>query len=86
MEFTEEKMWVRTFADGRTESVVFPEEKGGHGGGDVRVMASFLAAIQERNPALVLTDVQESLRTHTMVFAAERSRRQGRTVGLEEMA
>ncbi len=86
VEFTEEKMWVRTFADGRTEQVVFPEEKGGHGGGDARVAASFLAAIREGNPSLVLTDVQESLRTHTIVFAAEQSRRQGRMVRIEDMA
>ncbi len=85
VEFTEDRMQVRTFADGRTEDIVFDSEAGGHGGGDERVVVSFLGAVRERNPSLVLTDVHESLRTHTIVFAAEQSRRQGRTVELEEL-
>ncbi len=85
VEFTEDRMQVRTFADARTEDVVFEKEEGGHGGGDERVMVSFLGAVREKDPSLVLTDVHESLRTHTIVFAAERSRRQGRTVEMEEM-
>jgi predicted dehydrogenase len=85
VEFTEERMQVRTFADTRIEDVVFEKEAGGHGGGDERVVVSFLGAVRERNPALVLTDVHESLRTHAIVFAAEQSRKQGRTVELEEM-
>jgi predicted dehydrogenase len=83
--FTEDRMQVRTFADGRTEDIVFDKEEGGHGGGDERVVVSFLGAVRENNPSLVLTDVHESLRTHTIVFAAERSRLQGRTVEMEEM-
>ena len=85
IEFTEEKMWVRTFADTTTEPVVFEAEEGGHGGGDARVMVSFLGAVREKDPRPVLTDVRESLRTHTIVFAAELSRRQGRVVTMEEM-
>ncbi len=85
-EFTEEKMWVRTFADGAVEEVVFEREEGEHGGGDARIMVSFLAALRENDPSLVMTDVHESLRTHAIVFAAEKSRRQGRTVEMEEMS
>jgi predicted dehydrogenase len=85
VEFTEERMRVRTFADRRTETVEFESEEGGHGGGDERVVVSFLAAIRENDPRLVLTDVHESLRTHTIVFAAEKSRLQGRMMAMEEM-
>ena len=85
-EFTEERMVVKTFADKSTKEVVFEQEDGGHGGGDTRVMVSFLAAIREKSPSLVLTDVHESLRTHTIVFAAEKSRLQKRMVEMEEMA
>jgi len=84
-QFSEDRMTVRTFADGKTEEVAFEREPGGHGGGDERAMASFLAAIRAKDPSLVRSDVQESLRTHAIVFAAERSRRQGRTVDMEEM-
>jgi predicted dehydrogenase len=85
IEFTEERMQVRTFADRRDQDVVFAAEEGGHGGGDARVAQSFLAAVQRGDPSLVSTDIQESLRTHTIVFAAERSRRLGRAVELSEM-
>jgi len=85
IEFTEERMWVRTFADNREEQIDFVPEEGSHGGGDTRVLVSFLAAIRNNDPRLVLTDVQESLRTHSIVFAAEKSRRQGRMIALEEM-
>jgi predicted dehydrogenase len=85
IEFSEEGMTIRGFADGKSETVRFEPEEGGHGGGDERVMVSFLAAIRERNPRLVLTDVRESLRTHSIVFAAEKSRRQGRMVAMEEL-
>jgi predicted dehydrogenase len=85
VEFTEERMQVRTFADRRDEEVTFTSESGGHGGGDARVMRSFLEAVRRGDPSLVTTGVQESLRTHTIVFAAELSRRRGRAVELSEM-
>jgi predicted dehydrogenase len=85
IEFTEERMQVRTFADRRDEDVPFPREEGGHGGGDERVMSSFLAAVQRGDPSRVRSDVQESLRTHAIVFAAERSRRTGRSVEMTDV-
>jgi predicted dehydrogenase len=85
IEFTEERMQVRTFADRRDEDIAFAREPGGHGGGDERVVTRFLAAVQRGEPSLVPTDVQESLRTHTVVFAAERSRRLARAVEVSEL-
>jgi len=85
IEFTEERMRIRTFADRRDEEVAFAAESGGHGGGDARVVRSFLAAVQRGDPSLVTTGIPESLKTHTIVFAAERSRRLGRAVELSEM-
>jgi predicted dehydrogenase len=84
VEFTEDAMTVRTFADGRSETIAHAREQGGHGGGDERVMISFLAAVRENKPSLVITDVHESFRTHAIVFAAETARRQGRVVEMEE--
>jgi predicted dehydrogenase len=85
IEFTEERMQIRSFADGRDQDVVFTAEEGGHGGGDARVVRNFLTAVQRGDPALVPTDIRESLRTHTIVFAAERSRRSGRAAEISEM-
>ena len=86
VDFTEDAMTVRSFADDRTETIAFEKEEGGHGGGDERVTASFLAAVRANDRSLVSTDVRESLRTHSIVFAAESSRLQGRMVDMEEIA
>lgn len=50
---------------------------GGHGGGDGALVTAFTAALRAGDPRLVMTTAEESLRSHLMVFAAERARRQG---------
>jgi predicted dehydrogenase len=85
IEFTEKLMELRTFADGNKTTVFFAPEQGGHGGGDMRAMQSFLTAIRESCQDLVLTGIAESLETHTITFAAEKSRQEGRTVSLDTM-
>jgi predicted dehydrogenase len=54
----------------------------GHGGGDDELMKAFLAAVQQNNPALIVSGPQESLESHLMVFAAEDSRHAGRALSL----
>ncbi len=83
--FEEGKIILRTFAADKDEEIDIPEEEGGHGGGDYRVVKNWLEAMVEDGPAQILTDVQESLRTHTIVFAAEKSRLEHRTVELSEV-
>ncbi|MDD4817517.1 MAG: Gfo/Idh/MocA family oxidoreductase [Victivallaceae bacterium] len=55
-----------------------------HGGGDKMCLESFIEAIRENRPSRILSDAAGSLETHLMVFAAEASRRQGRTVYMNE--
>jgi predicted dehydrogenase len=80
--FDEETIAVKTFADDRVENISMSAESGSHGGGDERIVHRWLQAIQENNPSLILTSAQESLRTHSIVFAAEQSRREKRMVEL----
>ena len=54
----------------------------GHGGGDDGVMADFVAAVEAGDPALVPTTPRHTLASHRIAFAAETSRREGRTVAL----
>jgi hypothetical protein len=82
IEFAEETIEVRAFGSGNRERIVPGQERGGHGGGDHRVVSSFLRAVSSGDRSHVLSDVQESLRTHRIVFAAERSRREGATISL----
>ena len=51
----------------------------GHGGGDAGVVEAFLQAIARDDPSLI-SDPEEDLESYEIVFAAERSRRSGRTV------
>jgi predicted dehydrogenase len=83
--FDEETLTIRTFGDHNVERIAMGQEPGGHGGGDHRVVGEWLRALHTRDDTRLVADAQESLRTHTMVFAAERSRRERRLVELAEM-
>lgn len=76
---------VRDFASGNEENIHIAPETGGHGGGDERVMRDWLLAIRANDPSLVRTNVHESLRTHRIVFAAEKARNERRVVELSEL-
>jgi predicted dehydrogenase len=54
--------------------------RSGHGGGDYQLARSFLEAVRDEDPAKILSGPMESLESHLMVFAAERSRLEGRIV------
>jgi predicted dehydrogenase len=54
----------------------------GHGGGDDGVMADFVAAVEAGDPGHVPTTPRHALESHRIAFAAETSRREGRTVEL----
>ena len=83
--FDEHTITVRSFRTNDIETIAIGPEIGGHGGGDNRVVRDWLDSIQQQAPEKIRTSAQESLRTHTIVFAAERSRREGRMVSLAEM-
>lgn len=46
----------------------------GHGGSDYWLMQSFVEAVIKKDKSLLLTDVEDSFRSHLIVFAAEYSR------------
>ena len=54
----------------------------GHGGGDEGLMAAFVRAVSEKDGSYLLSGPDETLESHLTVFAAERSRLEGRTVNL----
>ena len=83
--FDEHTIAVRSFGTNNVETTVLGAEVGGHGGGDNRVVRDWLDAIRLQAPEKIRTSAQESLRTHTIVFAAERSRRNRRTIEISGM-
>jgi hypothetical protein len=54
--------------------------QGGHGGGDEGLFNAFLAAVASGDARPILSGSRETLESHLLVFAAERSRRTGRVV------
>jgi len=63
--------------------VIDVEARSGHGGGDEGIMNAFTRAVAENDPSHILSGPDETLETHLMVFAAERSRREGRVVSVD---
>ncbi len=67
------------------ETIEVPAREGGHGGADPLVLKTLIEAIETNNPSLVTTNLENSLMSHKIVFASERSRREGRVVLLSEL-
>ena len=80
LSYDENAIMVKTFADNNVIRIDLGEELGGHGGGDTRVICEWLQALHSRDDRNLVANAQESLKTHSIVFAAEQSRREGRTV------
>ena len=74
---------IHRHADCKVDRITIPSNP--HDGADGRVMRNFMDALGRNDPTLVLTPTDESLRTHTIAFAAEKSRREKRTVEIAEM-
>lgn len=55
---------------------------GGHGGGDQRLMHSFVSAVATGDRSKILSGPQETLESHQIVFAAERARRENRVIDI----
>ena len=55
-----------------------------HGGGDYNLMSSYVGAVAENDPSLILSGPEESLETHRMVFAAEDARRNHCVINLNK--
>ncbi|KAG6855004.1 hypothetical protein C0991_005933 [Blastosporella zonata] len=80
-----ESFVVTDFRTGvKTTHLPKKELGGGHGGGDLGLIGTFVEAVRTGNQGLLGTDVTEVLKSHLTVFAAEKSRREGRVVDCEE--
>jgi predicted dehydrogenase len=77
-----QRLTLTDFVTGTVESIDIdgsgPDAAGGHDGGDFAVMDAFVAAVGAGDPSLIRSGVRESLESHLIAFAAERSRVSGR--------
>jgi predicted dehydrogenase len=76
-----ERITLTDFVTGAVESIDLAgsgaDAGGGHDGGDFGVMAAFVDAVAAGDPTLIRSGPRESLESHLMAFAAERSRSTG---------
>ncbi|MBN2229361.1 MAG: Gfo/Idh/MocA family oxidoreductase [Candidatus Thorarchaeota archaeon] len=73
------KIQVFEFLTGRSEIVDLsqdekPEALSDHGGGDYGLIHAFVTAVSENDATKILSGPEETLESHLMTFAAERSR------------
>jgi len=54
----------------------------GHGGADYHLMSSFIEAVGLNDPTKILSNAQETLQSHLIVFEAEKARLTNRVVDL----
>jgi predicted dehydrogenase len=83
--FDEKSITIKTYADRNVQQIELGQETGSHGGGDVRVVQDWLGALHSGDASRIVANAQESLRSHTVVFAAEKSRRENRMVEISEL-
>ena len=68
------------FRTRKTTRHVPADEGGGHGGGDLGLIRTFVEAVRTKDQSLLGTDATDALRSHIAVFAAEKARREGTVV------
>lgn len=77
-------MYKFTHTDFRTGKVTeWKQETDGHGGGDWRLVADWIQAVSQQNPALLSSTIDASIESHVMGFAAEKSRKEKVTVAVK---
>ena len=57
----------------------------GHGGGDLGMMKEFVDAISKNDDSKIISGLGDSIKSHRMVFAAEKARLEHRVVKLNEV-
>ena len=55
---------------------------GGHGGGDMRLVADFVRSLRGETPSISSTRLEDSISGHLMGFSADRAMEEGRVVEL----
>lgn len=73
-----------TLTDFKTgKKTEWKQESDGHGGGDWRLVNDWVKAIAANDPNLLTSTIDESIESHIMGFAAEKSRKSGQSVKIK---
>jgi len=74
---------VHHYTSGKYERIEPGRAIGGHGGGDPAMIRAFVEAVRADDPGRVVASAAESLDSHLLAFAAERSRLEGVVVDFQ---
>lgn len=76
-----------TYFNGETSRIPVPPapEDDRHNGGDFHLLEAFVNAVRTGDETDLVSSLDPSLASHMLIFAAERSRHENRTVSMEEM-
>jgi len=77
------RLEVHHYSTGKVDTIDPGRAEGGHGGGDPAMIRAFVEAVRRDDPALVVASADESLDSHLMAFAAEKSRLEGIVVDFQ---
>ena len=69
--------WEKVNMDSGNHSIT-----GGHGGGDYLLIKTFIEAVKNNDKSIILSGPEETLESHLMVLAAEKSRRENKVINL----
>ncbi|PBL02644.1 NAD(P)-binding protein [Armillaria gallica] len=78
------KFTVTDFRTRTTTTHIPKDEGGGHGGGDLGLIRSFVKAVRTGDQKVLGTDIADVVKSHLTVFAAETSRKEGRVIDCVE--
>lgn len=78
LEGDEDKFTLTDYSTGKATHYETPKGLSGHGGGDFGLMYDFVRAVSLRKPEILPTDINESMESHAMSYAAEKSRVKGK--------
>ncbi|MFP4154022.1 MAG: Gfo/Idh/MocA family protein [Alkalispirochaeta sp.] len=84
IDFDQDSLTIRDFADGRETRVSFAGVGEGHADADRYIIDRFLRAVEIGDQSVVSTGIPESAISHRVTFAAERARREGRVARRSE--
>ena len=68
-----------------TKEVVVSDDYGGHAGGDYAIMHELVRYMQGDTSSVSITNIDDSINGHLVVYAAEESRKTGRAVDIKEV-
>lgn len=75
---------VTSFIKRKTETIHLEVDAAGHGGGDTGIMRDFIRLVRNDGKEKGVTGAKESVQSHLIAFAAEKSRVEGRVIHMAE--